>query len=1086
MRTAAIPTIVACLFAALLPAPIPAADAAAETAADAILAATGVRGGLVVHLGCGDGTLSAALGRERLLVHGLATDSAAVDAARKTIADHATSYGPVSIDLLSGNRLPYVDELVNLIIAEEPLPVSRAEIDRALAPGGVAYIKGASGWTTSTKPWPKDIDDWSHYLHDASNNAVGNDTRVGPPRHMHWLSDPPYCRSHEFNSSISACVTAEGRMFYIIDEGIIGLPDLRLPSRWALVGRDAFSGVFLWKHPMPKWGYREWNTRGLWSTPLTLPRRLVTDGTRVFATLGYDSPISVIDAPTGKILRTLDGSAGTDEMILSDGVLLAATREELMIASEAETQAPAAPAKGKAKQAQKQKKLNPHELTVSKPGPAALIAFDAASGRRLWGRPAEPINILTPAAHRGKVCFHNESAIICLDLKTGRELWTADCPPHAKTRRHSRGTLVMQGDVVLFTAAEGVAAFSAESGKSLWKGPVADGYSGSHPPDLYVANDVVWYSEGIEGKTETAIARSGRDLRTGDVAKTVQVSNLISPLHHYRCYRGKATVRFMMLGKRGIEFLDLQGNDHMRHDWLRAPCSYGFVPANGLLYMPPSQCFCYPGVKLSGFNALAATRTDPGKPAPSASRVEKGPAFQQIGHRPSSINNPDDWPMHRRDPARSGGGHIKVPTQLEQAWKIQLGGKLTPSIVAAGRLYVASADRHEVHAIDETSGKSLWSFTAGGRIDSPPTFWHGMLFFGCADGRVYCLDAQSGALAWRFQAAPHDLRIVAREQLESVWPVHGSVLVLEDKKRGADQATVYCTAGRSTFLDGGIYIRGLDARTGRSLYETRFQSERPNVETEEGRPFDMDGSRSDILVSDGEYLFLYLNVFDRTLKRIEAPRITDLGDRRMPPHLMTTAGFLDDSWWDRTYWTYGSRWPGFYFANDAPGAGQIMVFDDKYTYGLHVFTKRLRLSPGFTPGADGYELFANDKTNELHLTEQSAGREKGPGFTLKDPPKWTASIPVRARAMVLVDSDSDATDGGRTLFLAGPPDVLDEKDPYASFDGKLGAKLWAVSTGDGERLAEYHLESPPAFDGMAAANGKLFIVGQDGTITCMK
>ena len=53
-------------------------------------------------------------------------------------------------------------------------------------------------------------------------------------------------------------------------------------------------------------------------------------------------------------------------------------------------------------------------------------------------------------------------------------------------------------------------------------------------------------------------------------------------------------------------------------------------------------------------------------------------------------------------------------------------------------------------------------------------------------------------LAWRFLAAPTDCRIGYFDQLESVWPVHGSVLVRD--------GLAYVTAGRSTYLDGGIRL----------------------------------------------------------------------------------------------------------------------------------------------------------------------------------------------------------------------------------------------------------------------------------------
>ena len=38
------------------------------------------------------------------------------------------------------------------------------------------------------------------------------------------------------------------------------------------------------------------------------------------------------------------------------------------------------------------------------------------------------------------------------------------------------------------------------------------------------------------------------------------------------------------------------------------------------------------------------------------------------------------------------------------------------------------------------------------------------------------------------------------------------------------------------------------------------------------------------------------------------------GDRYLgKDHLMATGGLLDDTGFNRIYWTYGNRWPGFYF-----------------------------------------------------------------------------------------------------------------------------------------------------------------------------
>jgi hypothetical protein len=75
---------------------------------------------------------------------------------------------------------------------------------------------------------------------------------------------------------------------------------------------------------------------------------------------------------------------------------------------------------------------------------------------------------------------------------------------------------------------------------------------------------------------------------------------------------------------------------------------------------------------------------------------------------------------------------------------------------------------------------------------------------------------------------------------------------------------------------------------------------------------------------------------------------------------------------------------------------------------------------------------------------------------------------------------------GETIFVAGSPDVVDPKDPHGAWEGRKGGVLAAFATGDGEKLAEYPLESPPVWDGMAAADGRLFVALRNGTIVCLR
>ncbi len=74
---------------------------------------------------------------------------------------------------------------------------------------------------------------------------------------------------------------------------------------------------------------------------------------------------------------------------------------------------------------------------------------------------------------------------------------------------------------------------------------------------------------------------------------------------------------------------------------------------------------------------------------------------------------------------------------------------------------------------------------------------------------------------------------------------------------------------------------------------------------------------------------------------------------------------------------------------------------------------------------------------------------------------------------------------GSTLFVAGTPDTVDPDDPWSAIEGRAGGVLWAISTADGKKLAEYPLESPPRFDGMAAADGCLYLSCTDGRLVCL-
>jgi len=250
-------------------------------------------------------------------------DAADVQAARRD-APARNAYGEVSFDTFDGAVLPYTDNLVNLLVVAHGAgkELAEAEMLRVVAPGGVAMVQAGRQWRRIEKPRPTQIDDWTHYLHDPSNNAVAQDTVVGPPRHYQWLGGPKWSRHHDRMASMSALVSAAGRLFYILDEGSRAC--VQLPPKWRLVARDGFSGVALWKRDIPDWHFHLWPLK---SGPAQLPRRLVAVGDSVYATLGLRAPVSVLDAATGETRRELPSGPVWDGMAVIPGRLLLTTED---------------------------------------------------------------------------------------------------------------------------------------------------------------------------------------------------------------------------------------------------------------------------------------------------------------------------------------------------------------------------------------------------------------------------------------------------------------------------------------------------------------------------------------------------------------------------------------------------------------------------------------------------------------------------------------------------------------------------------------------------------------------------------------
>jgi outer membrane protein assembly factor BamB len=838
-------------------------------------------------------------------------------------------------------------------------------------------------------------------------------------------------------------VSARGRLFYIADEAPISLlGDHSLPDKWFLTARDAFNGVLLWKVPIKDWGWRAWKPS--WFTPrpgdipLNIQKRLVAAGNKVYVTLGYRAAVSQLDARTGEILNRYDETARTSEILYHAGTLI---------------------------------------LTVLQEDRAEVVAIDTKTGKRRWTSekdyggtttdyyrframhgsvpPAKVDPTLNTATDGAVVALLDGEDVVCLDFKTGKEKWRTQFPLVEADYKAGginaqrtlwTGTLIVHDGVVVHASPNQLAGFSADSGRILWT--QAKKYL-QHLwfewKDVFVIDGLVWtWSAELEREVLEGTRRqrstwpatvNGYDLHTGRLTKKVSLGNIFKTHHHHRCYRNKATSRYILASRRGTEYVDLEEGKHSVHNWVRGTCHVGMMPANGLQYAPPHPCVCYIDEKINGFHALAPAFSEAQhqRNQEETGLLERGPAFGKVS---GVAAGDEDWPAFRHDGMRTGSIEAEVSVKTRLLWHKRVGARLAAPVVVGGRVFVPLLNEHAVVTLNASNGRQQWKYHAGGKVDSPPTYYRGTLLFGSADGWVYCVRAADGQLAWRFRAAPTERLIVAFGRLESAWPVHGSVLVMD--------GIAYFAAGRSSHLDGGIYLFGVDALTGEVRCKNRLEGPYYDVDNiSQNYQLPM-GALPDIMQGDGGLIHMRNMTFNTKLEHQKAPlrRPTD----RTRVH--SKAGLLDDSYFKRVPWLLGPKSP----------YARLIIHDEHSAYFVRMFDSLRGLDPKvyFTPGKEGYLLFAMDKGTNKET--------------------WKRRIPVRVNAMVATE---------QLLFVAGLPDVVDPEDPLGAFEGRKGGVLLVCDKSDGRTLGECKLPTPPVFNGLVMANGRCYLSTADGQVLCL-
>jgi hypothetical protein len=213
--------------------------------------------------------------------------------------------------------------------------------------------------------------------------------------------------------------------------------------------------------------------------------------------------------------------------------------------------------------------------------------------------------------------------------------------------------------------------------------------------------------------------------------------------------------------------------------------------------------------------------------------------------------------------------------------------------------------------------------------------------------------------------------------------------------------------------------------------------------------------------------------------------------------LVSTTGLLEDLWAHRLNWTLGATSQPKSFDAKVP-FGKLIVFDDRMAYGVQSFYTVLKHTKSMWPETHtghlhqkyaryttdqfpiGNRVFAmeqDDSPSQPAKTQRrTAGNLEG---TPAGRPKWSQSMPLQIRAMVLTDP---------YLFVAGWEDAVavDPAEHGVPMDGgSKQAWIWTLDANDGRTVSRLRLDADPVFDGMAAAYGRLYLPLQDGALICL-
>lgn len=190
----------------------------------------------------------------------------------------------------------------------------------------------------------------------------------------------------------------------------------------------------------------------------------------------------------------------------------------------------------------------------------------------------------------------------------------------------------------------------------------------------------------------------------------------------------------------------------------------------------------------------------------------------------------DDWPTYMHDAARSGVSTAKLGLRLNEQWQVSSPSLPRPAWPAPARrmisrvdydrafytiavgdtVYFGSSVENQIRAVDAETGAERWRFLTEGPVRMAPAWHKGRVYAGCDDGYLYCMDASTGELIWKFLGGPAPERLIGNGRLVSRWPLRSGIAIRDN--------IVYFAAG--IFPSDNTFVIAVDADKGGELWRS--------------------------------------------------------------------------------------------------------------------------------------------------------------------------------------------------------------------------------------------------------------------------